>query len=340
MVSTEKELKGFFLSCFLMVFIFSPKSYSKSQSQTQILPKSNSLSKINTFSRGNLYPDIQIVYGEDNREDVDYSQPLDAVTLKVAHGTAAMIRTDKLRPSATASDKFTIKTEGSYQKICDTERFYEQPQISTCSGFLVAPDILVTAGHCMNSPLSCSSNSWVFDFTVNSLSSEGTQILKKNVYGCKEVLAQEFDNFTKMDYAIVRLDRNVIERKPLQIRHSGSVDVANELMVVGYPTGLPLKYAKGAYIRPELSENLIYFNMNSDSFQGNSGSPVVDVLSGMVEGILVRGDKDYNYDAQNFCYVVNQCENNSCRGEDATRLIHISKKLKTLYPTNSVEGEE
>ena len=60
-------------------------------------------------------------------------------------------------------------------------------------------------------------------------------------------------------------------------------------------------------------------------------SPVFDLETGIVEGILIRGAKDYVYDHENGCFKVNRCEKwdpqSPCFGESALRLKKLKKKI-------------
>ena len=56
---------------------------------------------------------------------------------------------------------------------------------------------------------------------------------------------------------------------------------------------------------------------------GNSGSPVFDRNTGLIEGILVRGEIDYERDDGESCYSLKQVANNKGRGEDVTRITGI-----------------
>ena len=74
---------------------------------------------------------------------------------------------------------------------------------------------------------------------------------------------------------------------------------------MGHPSGLPMKIAGGSKVHA-LEKH--YFVANLDTFTGNSGSPVLNEKTGLVEGILVRGGKDYIFDFDEGCYYVNKCE--------------------------------
>lgn len=172
-----------------------------------------------------------------------------------------------------------------------TERFFEQPSYGSCSGFLIAPDLLVTAGHCIKGQSSCRDGYWVFGYEIDPVTGTVPSSLgPENVYRCAEVIATtrtEEASRTEHDYALIRLDREVVGRTPLEYRKSGTVPEAADLCVIGYPNGLPLKVAVEGRVRN--SRDGLFFTTTLDSFGGNSGSPVIDLGTGLVEGILVRG---------------------------------------------------
>jgi V8-like Glu-specific endopeptidase len=103
-----------------------------------------------------------------------------------------------------------------------------------------------------------------------------------------------------LDYAIVQLDRRVSDRTPLEFRNDSEIDLGTPLTVIGSPSGLPLKVASGANVRD--TSHLYSFKANLDTFQGNSGSAVFNSKTGIVEGILVRGEEDYEQNQVKMCF--------------------------------------
>src|SRR6185503_5205699 len=93
------------------------------------------------------------------------------------------------------------------------------------------------------------------------------------------------------DWALVRLDHAVTNHHPLAIRRRGKLKKGARLFVIGHPVGLPTKIAGGARVRTASTNG--FFVANLDTFGGNSGSAVFNAWSGRVEGILVRGDVDF-----------------------------------------------
>ena len=97
-------------------------------------------------------------------------------------------------------------------------------------------------------------------------------------------------------------------------------------MVIGHPSGLPTKISDGAIVRE--NANKVFFQSTLDTFGGNSGSAVFDAKTGLVEGILVRGERDYVQDPVMNCSRPKVCKVTECRGEDVTRITNIKQLMK------------
>lgn len=263
------------------------------------------------------YTQEEIVYGEDNRKE--WYESSNTMYRELALSTAAMISKDKI----SIKDKsFTLKgkTLGSYINACENVRFKEQITAASCSGFLVGDDMLVTAGHCIKDKNDCANFSWVFDYKLNSKIDKADSGSTENIYNCKEIIERKLSTFWgKNDYALIRLDRKT-DRKALAYNNDRVEDNA-ELVVIGHPTGLPQKIADGANVR---EKSRLYFKANLDTFGGNSGSAVFNAKTGLVEGILVRGDQDYISKADG-CRDVNTVANDGGRGEEVTYIKNIKK---------------
>lgn len=274
-------------------------------------------------SQGALAVD-KVVYGVDDRKDIFESNS--ALFKKLASSTAAMIPQGQLE--SVEGDLFEIKgTTLEEDGVCSDARFAKQITAANCSGFLVGDQYLVTAGHCIESLSDCSNYSWVFDYA--NLKQENTKqtVAKKDVYTCTEIISRALDRATENDYALVKLDRKVEGRAPLKFRTSGKIGNKTALVVIGHPSGLPSKIADGANVRS--NSNKVYFQATLDTFGGNSGSAVFDSKTGVIEGILVRGERDYVSDPVEACNRPKVCKVTECRGEDVTRITNI-KELKTI----------
>lgn len=268
----------------------------------------------------------KVIYGEDDRYDL--SEILDQKVVDFAKASATQI--DK-RYMLNVGDQ-TRLIYASLERVmgvCSDERFAKQNSIGRCSGFLVGDDVLVTAGHCVQG-LDCSTYSWVFDYD-NEEALDNT-VPSSSVYNCKEVLTSVLEPLTKKDYAVVKLDRKVTGRTPLKFRKTGKPSKFEPLTIIGSPSGLLTKVTTNAYVvdnsHPE------FFRTNADTFGGNSGSAVLNTQTGLVEGILVRGAKDYVWDPVAQCRRVNVCDQfnpmNGCYGESVSRIpnVRLNQYLK------------
>lgn len=260
----------------------------------------------------------KVVYGDDNRLNPADASPM---MQELALSTAAMIE-----PASLENDGDMIKVNGitlEERGLCSTERFSQQISSAMCSGFLVGDDLLVTAGHCIKSKSDCKKYKWVFDFADNSNGQSAISVKKTSVYGCKKIISRQLNNWTKNDFAFIRLDRKVTDRAPLRVRTTGKISEGEGVTVIGHPTGIPTKVAGGAFVRT--NDNNYYFVTNLDTYGGNSGSAVFNSETGVVEGILVRGATDYV--TQGGCAVSNVCDMDGCRGEDVTRITNITELM-------------
>lgn len=261
----------------------------------------------------------KVIYGEDNRMDVYESS--DNLMKNLARGTAVQI----LNNSFEEVDGITTVKAPTFQaefNMCKGERFSQQIVAGNCSGFLVAPDLLVTAGHCINSNTDCSQHIWAFDYANTTEEKSSFSFNKDQVYRCTSIVERQKDFSTKADYAVLKLDRPVVGRAPLKFRTDGKASDDSVMTVLGYPSGLPLKITAAADMRN--NTNPIFFVTNADTYGGNSGSAVVDSRTGIVEGILVRGDADYAPSTTGErCMTSNYNSQDGGRGEDVTRITII-----------------
>lgn len=308
-------------------------------------------------------PSLPLIYGADERFIVDQKieNKWQGRIQMISQGVAAQIDKKKLLESDD-SESLTIKAQSLNQELphplCEGERFGDLPNVSDCSGFLVGEDLLLTAGHCMKEQGACENKVWVFDYRVDKVVSQTLEIglktyqalsfKKKNIYTCQKVLSTLYstdaaDPYYLTDYALIQLDRKVEDRTPLKYRGEGKVDNKSTLAALGHPVGaFQILAAKG---RIRDNSRPFSFNTNLDTFQGNSGSPVFDRQTGLVEGILTRGDRDF-LAAHTFsgerCTAVKVCVNSGCEGDEVNRIPQIEEltELKAYDKTLSERGRK
>ncbi|MBX2988694.1 MAG: trypsin-like peptidase domain-containing protein [Bdellovibrionaceae bacterium] len=210
--------------------------------------------------------------------------------------------------------------------LCADETWARQQSLYvSCTGFLIAPDLLVTAGHCMlNSGRArrtvtpqCSDFTWLFDFTQEAAGDQpATSGLEaERFYDCAEVIEAAHDSVTdaktgaidfRDDFALIRLQRPVRDRAPLTWA-SRRPQVGDKLSMVGHPFGGSQRFSTGRVLNLEKN----YDRANLDAFPGNSGSPVFNE-AGEVTGLLVRGYPDSTWTPPGqLCRRLNRCDENA-----------------------------
>jgi hypothetical protein len=235
-----------------------------------------------------------VIYGEDDRVDLYDAPP--AIAQLAVGSCAALVPSGIIDASNPDDVLFSSPLLGEYQNLCDDQRFLNQPTAGWCSGTLIDDDLFLTAGHCIESQSECDDTSFVFGYHMIA---EGTlnTITIDDIYACESVVAHEFT--PAGDFAIVQVDRPVVGIAPALWSRGGLcehlLDGDEPLVMIGHPVGLPMKVAGNATVK---GGDTAYFELNADTFGGNSGSGVWDPDTLEGTGILVRGvEPDLVYDS-------------------------------------------
>lgn len=266
------------------------------------------------------------IYGDDNRRLVSELEDSETSLKELSRAVLAQVP----RWRVTSEDKFsyTIATKSLEKGLnfCADEKFASLPLVSSCSAFLIAPDLMLTAGHCVKDKFDCQKNFWVLDFNDDlGFAADGSNVRidKQNVVTCEKLISMQENS--RLDYALIKINRKVDDRKNFSIRKIGKVSNDANLSVIGHPMGLPKIIAGEARIR---NNSLPFtFSTNADTFSGNSGSPVVNAETHQVEGILIRGDSDFSMDLDLGCNRAYHCSNNECKGETVLRTTELPFKF-------------
>lgn len=266
----------------------------------------------------------EIIYGVDDR--LDEYEVADPALRTAGASTVAVVDVADLADNGDGTYSLPGETLAEFylsatgRPLCNDERFRDQPSAAFCSGFLVAPDVVASAGHCIQNDFQCRNTAFVFGFVMLDRDTPVLTVPAKDVYFCEELIQQRF-TFTE-DWGLYRLDRAVDGYAPLPVRLAGVVPNAEPVMVVGHPMGIPRKYAGGAIVRENNHPH--YFQADLDAYGGNSGSAVFNLNSLDVEGVLVRGWPDFVQDGP--CDRSNVCDPiMGCPGwEHVTRTILFS----------------
>jgi hypothetical protein len=242
-------------------------------------------------------PAPETIYGRDDRVE---TLTLTGQRAKAARATVALVDVGSIRGNGDGTSTLTGAALGQRYNLCPGQRFAGQPTPAFCSGILLAPDVVATAGHCIDRS-TLASTRFVLDLAMQDRATARISLPNRKIYRARRLLARQFA-YDGKDYAIVQLDRRVGDRAPAALRRTGRVAKGAALYVIGHPSGLPAKFADHAWV--QANGHPAYFEANLDTFAGNSGAPVFEANTHRVAGLLVRGDADYVPTSRG-CYVPN-----------------------------------
>lgn len=227
------------------------------------------------------------IYGEDDRKDL-HELPADAPARKLARSTVALFRAENVKIAGKTAE-LTGAILKDTRTLAPNQRFAEQPTGAYCSGALVAPDVIATAGHCVTTQAECQGLRFVFDYSIPAAGHDPVKVPAAGVFQCEKLIKSIYKkDASALDWALIRLDRPAEGRTPLALS-SDTVKTGMEVFVIGHPLGLPAKVAAGKVHHPlfTLSHDA-YFTTNLDINHSNSGSPVFNATTLRMVGILVR----------------------------------------------------
>ena len=241
-----------------------------------------------------------VVYDNDDRLEV-YEHPSALLRDVAVRSVAALVFSEDVDESDPEDTKLFGDTLDIAFGVCDDQRFADQPTSAFCSATLIAPDLVITAGHCVENDSVCDDLRVVFDYYYED---EGrlAAISQDDVYRCAERVSYS----DRWDTAVVRLDRAVSEdRVPVTV-HPGRLQLPENtpVSIIGYGSGLPAKIDDGGVVLDNEGGRFDrFFLASTDSFAGNSGSGVFDA-AGRLVGTLSSGAPDYVRSEQG-CFVPN-----------------------------------
>lgn len=284
------------------------------------------------------------IYVEDDRLEVDQLgrdliHPKPSAITRAVRATTAVIETSRLKKNG-ETYRLTLKPfrpPPNGLPVCTSERFATQRAGAHCTGFLVAPDIVVTAGHCLNwsdvDDLDPENGTFsiVFGFEWRG-GTERQDFQRDEVFRIRRIIDHAYERSgLRRDYAVLQLDRQVPRKiaEPLRLASTlgRDVELGTRLGVIGHPSGLAKKVSFKGRSQAMEAGNDVRFRAQLNTFKGNSGSPVLlfdepDVVA----GILVGGEGDYSLDAGGQCvrhvvYASDQtCDNGEPCSEKVTKI--------------------
>lgn len=224
------------------------------------------------------------IYGEDSR--LDFYEVTDRAERAAMRSAVSLFR-----DTALAGEGHELTVKGALfgderRAICPGQKFFEQRSAAFCSGTLIAPDLVLTAGHCMGDknkpPSRCERTRFVFGYAVSAEGEATDTVAKTEVYSCSKV--EIYANGSAGDYSVVRLDRPVRGRPAARLHAGAFPEVGSGIFTVGGPYGLPLKVVNDAVLR-FMNREKTFFGTNLDTSGGNSGGGIFAASDGALIGV-------------------------------------------------------
>lgn len=258
--------------------------------------------------------------------ELNPSNKLESKVIEQACSVAVLVQLKKrefsgfqiIGPNENCSMENTIRVETLAEAVkeefnCDygrREPFPHELAFGFGTAFLIDSRHALTAGHCVCKEKSnvlrdnVTKTALVFGFFGRRQGKYNFQ--KDDIYRVVKVVA--WCNGST-DWAIVRLDREVVGRDPLPIRFNKKMHKGDKVYMLGHPLGVSMKLLNGK-VKANQSWCLL---ANLNALSGVSGGPVFDQKSRKVIGILVSGHFD------DFRTVLNQET-----GEEEVRINRVS----------------
>lgn len=275
------------------------------------------------------------IFGPDDRAYVTST----STSTLLARATAVAVLSSLHEESSPG--KIKLHASSLAGEVCSDEKFAQDPTLPwACTGFLVAPNLIATAGHCMvnvgesrnETETYCQAFSWLFDYQVDKNGkAELENIPAEKLYKCKQVIYAVRDEQAPFrDYALVELDRPVTDREPLKLVTDAP---KGNLTMIGHPLGTPKKISRVGHVLLD-DRKRESFITSLDAFEGNSGSPVFNSRSEVV-GILVAGTPSISLikDESRSCQRYNRCDQNA-------KNCKLPDKDNSVFPGFQAVGSE
>jgi V8-like Glu-specific endopeptidase len=257
---------------------------------------------------------------------MDFCDIEDEEIKRNANSVAAICTKDSLIDESGGFSILKVKNYGKTFNLCDYEPFHHQPIAAgrMCTGFLVKEDMIATAYHFVRENI-VTDLRIVFGFKMEDPYTSVTRVPNENIYSGVEVTDRVYRKIkgSESDWALVKLDRKVEGRSKVKLSRK-RIFSDQPVYVIGYPCGLPLKYAPGAQVH---DINKTFFGSHLDIYAGNSGSPVFSSDTHEVIGMVMHGDnRDFRWTGKCWISVIYPNRDICSKGAQCTMVSEFIKQ--------------
>ena len=201
-----------------------------------------------------------VIYGKDSVRNITEEKIHGSEKFKRnLKASAALVMDSDIKSAQDGSSLLNDTTVEEKYRTCSDFKMGQQMAAAFCSGLLIAPDKILTAGHCFtdsdsDAESACGSISVVFGYSKELANASVKKVEAAQIYHCSKLL--QMDNYSadngksETDYAIFQLDRPVVGVEPVLISKMDpeaqhQIKLGDEIYTVGYPVGTPKKLARG-----------------------------------------------------------------------------------------------
>lgn len=276
-------------------------------------------------SVGNLSGDSKVMYGDDDRNSEEQA-PMElrkyksSVGILVANSRLTQSGSKYVLSGSTNTER--VASSHNEKGLCPSEKFVNEMSAGFCSGFLIAGNQFVTAGHCVEA-YGIDEFKIVLGWTgEGEVPQDKVYTASRVINTANKVIALADGTYESLDFAVLQLTTSVSSFEPITLETQAESRITDPLVMIGHPTGLPMKWTDQAQI---FKITDMSFGTNLDNLGGNSGSLVMNTRTGKAVGVLVSDTviNDYAYDLDGDCMKVTRVRNDFGNGQPRARVVAL-----------------
>lgn len=243
-----------------------------------------------------------VIYGED---DIQEELSLEKNSL----ASVALIKTEVFEDVLSGGEPYTIEEMTGLSEFA----WRHQASLSFCSGVLIRPDLVLTAGHCAEA-FKCE------EFLAVSGYDQRHSIETLKGIACNKIEVIH-NRVGQNDWALISL-KSAFELPVVEVA-TQRTRIGETVYSIGYPLGAPKKRTSGKVRFVDHNQN---YHVSLDAFVGQSGSPVFDQKTHQLIGVLSNGEDDPTDSGGRL--QVKRCAEMECLGERIISVENMNLNMK------------